>query len=173
METIRPCRDSDFETIHAIINSAADRYRGVIPQDRWHDPYMPKDQLKREIDAGVIFWGLEEEGRLTGIMGIQGVRDVVLIRHAYVLPGEQGKGIGGALLKRLRELDGRPMLIGTWADASWAIGFYQRHGFTLVAREQAARLLGAYWSIPERQIETSVVLSDTPIGELPMQGERS
>jgi GNAT superfamily N-acetyltransferase len=163
MSMIRPCRGNDFDPTLAIINIAAQRYRGVIPDDRWHDPYMSSAQLRSEIDSGVSFWGVDEDGGLTGIMGVQKVRDVVLIRHAYVLPSEQGKGVGGALLRHLRGIEKRPMLIGTWADASWAIGFYQKHGFSLVRREHTPTLLRAYWSIPERQVETSVVLSDSPI----------
>jgi N-acetylglutamate synthase-like GNAT family acetyltransferase len=160
MRNIRRCAASDFPVILAIINAAAQRYRGVIPDDRWHEPYMPEDQLRSEIRSGVEFWAVEEQERVTGIMGIQPVKDVVLIRHAYVLPGEQGKGVGSALLRHLRTLTDTPILIGTWADASWAIGFYQRHGFTLVPRAEVPELLRTYWNIPERQVETSVVLAD-------------
>ena len=163
---IRRCRNDEFDAILAIINAAAERYRGVIPEDRWHDPYMSAGALRAEIDAGVEFWGIDGGGSLVGVMGIQPVRDVVLIRHAYVAPGEQGKGIGGALLNHLRASDNRPILIGTWADATWAVRFYQQHGFELVPREQVPTLLRAYWSIPERQVETSVVLADTPIDGL-------
>lgn len=166
MTVIRRCRESEFDTILSIINSAARRYRGVIPDDRWHDPYMSADAFDAEISAGVEFWGMDEAGTLTGVMGIQHVQDVLLIRHAYVLPDQQGKGIGGALLGHLRGREDRPILIGTWADAAWAIGFYQRHGFTLVPRNKVPILLRAYWSIPERQVETSVVLSDSAIERL-------
>jgi GNAT superfamily N-acetyltransferase len=166
MPPIRRCRDEDFNAILEIINAAAQRYRGQIPDDRWHDPYMTAASLQAEIEAGVDFWVMADGGRLTGVMGIQPVRDVVLIRHAYVLPGEQGKGIGGALLEHLRSRETRPILIGTWADAIWAIRFYERHAFTLVSKEQTSALLHKYWSIPERQVETSVVLTDTPLAQL-------
>lgn len=166
MPAIRRCRDDEFDIILSIINSAAERYRGVIPEDRWHDPYMPAEVLRAEMAAGVTFWGMDEDGRLIGVMGIQPVRDVVLIRHAYVAPGEQGKGVGGALLSHLRSSGNRPILIGTWADASWAIGFYLQHGFRLVPRDKVPVLLRAYWSIPERQVETSVVLAEAPIDHL-------
>src|SRR5438445_2387999 len=129
MGTIRRCRDDDRPAILAIVNAAAEAYRGVIPADCWHEPYMPRDELDAEIAAGVAFWGCEEDGALTGVMGIQPVRDVDLIRHAYVLPGGQRRGVGGAILHHLRSLTDRPMLVGTWAAAEWAIRFYERHGF--------------------------------------------
>jgi GNAT superfamily N-acetyltransferase len=157
---IRPCRDDETEAIWAIINQAAQAYRGIIPVDRWHEPYMALDELRREVAAGVVFWGHELDGVLVGVMGIQPVREVILIRHAYVLPAFQGQGIGGALLAVLREGVDRPVLIGTWAAAAWAIAFYQKHGFRLVSPQEKERLLRLYWSIPERQIETSVVLAD-------------
>jgi len=159
--SIRPCRDDERQAILAIVNAAAEAYRGVIPADRWHDPYMPAAELDAEIAAGVAFSGLEEAGALVGVMGIQPVRDVTLIRHAYVDPARQRGGIGGALLEHLLALSATPMLVGTWADAEWAIRFYQRHGFELVPRERTAELLRAYWDIPERQIDTSVVLAQT------------
>jgi GNAT superfamily N-acetyltransferase len=159
MATVRPCRDDERAAILAIVNGAAEAYRGVIPADRWHDPYMPADELDSELAAGVVFWGYEENGELLGIMGIQRVRDVDLIRHAYVSPTRQRSGIGGALLERLAGSAGRRMLVGTWADAEWAIRFYERHGFKLLSREEGAELLRRYWTIPERQIETSVVLA--------------
>jgi GNAT superfamily N-acetyltransferase len=155
---IRKCDDRDFETIYEIVNEAAEVYKGIIPADRWQEPYMPRDELRHEIDADVQFWGYEEEGKLLGVMGIQDVLDVTLIRHAYVRTAEQKKGIGGKLLSHLRTLTSRPILLGTWADASWAIRFYEKHGFRLVTPEEKDRLLKKYWSIPERQIETSVVL---------------
>jgi len=156
---IRRCRDDERDTILTIVNAAADAYRGVIPDDRWHEPYMPASELDAEIAAGVAFWGYEDDGALVGVMGIQPVRDVELIRHAYVVPGGQRRGIGGALLTHLLAARRtRPVLVGTWAAATWAIAFYERHGFALVPREQATELLRAYWSIPERQTETSVVL---------------
>ena len=157
--TIRRCGDDDRQAIFAIVNRAAEVYRGVIPEDRWHDPYMPMEELDGEIAAGVEFWGYEDDGALLGIMGIQPVRDVNLIRHAYVMPDSQGRGIGGALLEHLLELATRPMLVGTWAAATWAIAFYERHGFEHVGPERTADLLREYWDIPERQIETSVVLA--------------
>ena len=164
MNSIRPRRADDRAAILAIVNAAAEAYRGVIPADRWHVPYMPSAQLDEEIAAGVTFWGYEQDGTLVGVMGFQAVRDVDLIRHAYVLPGNQQRGIGGALLKRLRQMSARQLLVGTWAAADWAIRFYQRHGFALVSAERKAALLKTYWTIPERQIETSVVLADPPLG---------
>jgi GNAT superfamily N-acetyltransferase len=157
--SIRRCRGDEREEILAIVNAAAEAYRGVIPPDRWHEPYMPREQLDGEIAAGVEFWGYEDYGHLLGIMGIQPVRDVNLIRHAYVVPESQGRGIGGALLEHMLGLATRPMLVGTWADATWAIRFYERYGFEYVGPERTAELLRAYWDIPERQIETSVVLA--------------
>jgi GNAT superfamily N-acetyltransferase len=146
-----------------IINSAAEAYRGVIPSDCWHEPYMSLSQLESEIAAGVAFSGYEADGELIGVMGIQRVRDVDLIRHAYVLPGNQGRGIGGSLLAHLRASTTRRILIGTWAAAEWAIRFYRRHGFDLVSTHDKAVLLKTYWAISERQIETSVVLSHPPL----------
>ena len=157
---IRTCNDADFETISTIINEAAEAYRGIIPPDRWHEPYMPPEELRREIESGVRFWGCEEEGELIGVMGIQDVQDVTLIRHAYVRTARRSKGIGGKLLADLREKSPRPILMGTWAAATWAIRFYEKHGFRLVTPEEKDRLLKKYWSIPERQVETSVVLAD-------------
>ena len=162
MSNIRPCRDEDRAAILAIVNAAAQVYRGVIPADRWHEPYMPADELDREIGTGVTFWGHEEDGVLTGVMGFQAVREVDLIRHAYVLPERQGRGVGAALLSHLRGLSPRPMLVGTWSAAEWAIRFYQRHGFELVSPARKAVLLKTYWTIPDRQIETSVVLANPP-----------
>ena len=169
MSTIRRCRADEQAEILQIINSAAAAYRGVIPADRWHEPYMSELELTREIANGVVFWGYEADTELIGIMGIQPVRDVDLIRHAYVLPGRQQRGVGGELLAHLRGESERPMLVGTWADATWAIRFYQRHGFELVARSAVPSLLRTYWSIPDRQIETSVVLANPPLGTSPDQ----
>jgi GNAT superfamily N-acetyltransferase len=157
--TIRPCRDDERDAIFAIVNAAAEAYRGVIPPDRWHEPYMPMEELDAEIAAGVEFWGYADDGELLGTMGIQPVRDVNLIRHAYVVPESQGRGIGGALLEHLLGVATRPMLVGTWAAAEWAIRFYERHGFEYVGTERTAELLREYWDIPERQIQTSVVLA--------------
>jgi GNAT superfamily N-acetyltransferase len=156
---IRRCRDDEREAILAIVNAAAEAYRGVIPADRWHEPYMPAAELDAEIAAGVEFWGYEDDGELIGVMGIQPVQDVDLIRHAYVQPAAQGRGIGGALLDHLMASATRRVLVGTWTAAEWAIGFYRRHGFVQVGPEEKTRLLRTYWTIPERQIDTSVVLS--------------
>ena len=144
----------------AIVNDAAQAYRGVIPADRWHDPYMPADVLAREIAAGVAFWAAEEDGRLLGVMGIQDKGDVALVRHAYVASNLQKKGVGTTLLRHVEGLTSKPILIGTWASASWAIDFYRRNGYTVVSDQDKDRLLQAYWSIPARQVETSVVLAD-------------
>jgi len=157
---IRCCTEHDFDTIYAIINDAAAAYKGVIPADRWHEPYMTEEQLRREIDSGVIFWGYEVKGVLASVMGIQDVQDVTLFRHAYVRTAMRNQGIGGKLLAFLYEQATRPVLIGTWAAADWAIRFYEKHGFRLVTPEEKDRLLGKYWSIPVRQTETSVVLAD-------------
>jgi N-acetylglutamate synthase-like GNAT family acetyltransferase len=158
---IRRCGDADLPAMLAIINDAAQAYRGIIPADRWHDPYMPESELREEIAAGVVFWGVEEGGRLVGVMGLQEVRDVTLIRHAYVATARRGGGIGTRLLEHLVAQTDRPILVGTWADATWAIRFYVKHGFTLVSPEEKDRLLPRYWKIPERQIATSVVLADS------------
>lgn len=163
MTTLRTCRNDELATILAIINAAAQAYRGVIPPDRWHEPYMSLAELQREIEAGVHFLGLETNGELIGVMGMQPMLDVDLIRHAYVRPDRQRCGVGAALITHLRQLSTRRMLVGTWAAASWAIAFYQRHGFELVSREQKVALLTTYWTIPERQIETSVVLANPPL----------
>ena len=155
---IRPCRADETEAIAEIVNAAAEAYRGVIPADRWHDPYMPLDEVEGEIAAGVEFWGAEDGGELLGVMGIQDVRDVTLIRHAYVKPATQGRGIGGALLEDLVPRATKPLLVGTWAAAEWAIRFYEKHGFERVGEQRKNELLRTYWTIPDRQVETSVVL---------------
>jgi GNAT superfamily N-acetyltransferase len=157
---IRRCRDGDFETIYSIINSAAEAYKGVIPDDRWKEPYMTQEELREEMEAGITFWGYHVDDELVGVMGIQPIQDVTLIRHAYVRPDMQKKGIGGKLLTALRRQTIGPLLVGTWADAGWAIRFYEKHGFQLVSPEEKDRLLRNYWSIPKRQVETSVVLAD-------------
>jgi GNAT superfamily N-acetyltransferase len=157
---IRRCDESDFEAIWGIINDGAQAYRGIIPADRWADPYMSREKLRHEMDDGVVFWGCEESGALAGVMGLQEVGDVTLVRHAYVRTGSQKQGIGARLLTHLRTLASGPVLIGTWADAVWAIRFYKKYGFQLVDLEEKNRLLKKYWTIPERQIETSVVLAD-------------
>ena len=155
---IRPCTSADIPVMDAIINEAAEKYRGVIPADCWHQPYMSRRELESEIAAGVRFSGWEDAGALVGIMGVQNVKDATLIRHAYVRAAQQGRGIGGKLLTELSNTVTGPLLIGTWADASWAIRFYQGHGFTLMPTEEKNRLLGLYWTIPDRQRDTSVVL---------------
>jgi GNAT superfamily N-acetyltransferase len=162
-DRVRRCRDDERSAILEIVNAAAEAYRGVIPADRWHEPYMPADELDREIAGGVTFWGYESGGALAGVMGIQRVRDVQLIRHAYVRPERQGRGMGGALLEHLARASDRRMLVGTWAAAEWAIRFYRRHGFTPVPPERSAALLRTYWTIPDRQVETSVVLARPPL----------
>ena len=158
---IRKGEATDFEQILAIVNDAAQAYRGVIPDDRWHDPYMPADELSKEIADGVLFWVAEDEQHLVGVMGIQDKGDVALVRHAYIATAVQRSGVGTSLLRHVKGLVDKPLLIGTWADASWAIAFYQRNGFTTVPNSEKDRLLRAYWSIPLRQIETSVVLVDS------------
>jgi GNAT superfamily N-acetyltransferase len=163
---IRRCDDLDFDLIWSIINDGAQAYKGIIPADRWTEPYMSRDKLRHEIDEGVVFWGYLETGTLVGVMGIQQVEDVTLIRHAYVRTSSQKSGIGARLLSHLREMASGAVLIGTWADAAWAIRFYERHGFQLVGPEEKNRLLKKYWTIPERQIETSVVLADQKWREL-------
>jgi N-acetylglutamate synthase-like GNAT family acetyltransferase len=150
----------DVPVIFEIINDAAGAYRGVIPSDCWAEPYMSEEELRREIDDGVKFWGVEEAGRLVGVMGIQHVRDVSLLRHAYVLTVSRQQGIGGKLLGALRVQTSRPLLVGTWAAATWAVRFYEKHGFRLVTPDEKDRLLRAYWHISDRQVQTSVVLAD-------------
>jgi N-acetylglutamate synthase-like GNAT family acetyltransferase len=157
---IRRSVEADLPAILAIIDDGAQAYRGVIPADRWHEPYMPRDELLDEIAAGVVFWVAEERGRLLGVMGMQDKGDVALVRHAYVATVMQRKGVGQALLRHVQGLTDKPILIGTWAAASWAIDFYRRNGFALVSEREKEVLLRKYWSIPARQIETSVVLAD-------------
>ncbi|MGB3647798.1 MAG: GNAT family N-acetyltransferase [Desulfobulbales bacterium] len=149
-----------------IINAAAIVYKETIPSDRWKEPYMAEDELRQEIETGVVFWCLEETGAIHGIMGIQDVKDVTLIRHAYIHPRCQRQGLGSKLLKHLAKQTKRPLLIGTWADAKWAITFYEKHGFTLVTEVEKDFLLRKYWNIPVRQVETSVVLSNIPVKQL-------
>jgi GNAT superfamily N-acetyltransferase len=157
---VREALPADLPRILEIVNAAAEAYRGVIPADRWHEPYMPAEELDGEIAAGVRFW-VAEQGTILGVMGIQDRGDVTLVRHAYIAPEAQRSGVGTLLLNRLRQLGAKPVLIGTWADAKWAIGFYRKNGFTLVDSEEKERLLRKYWSIPPRQVETSVVLADS------------
>ena len=160
MLLIRKSVEGDFAAMLAIVNDAAQAYRGVIPVDRWREPYMPADELAKEIADGVVFWVAEEEGRLLGVMGIQDKGDVALVRHAYVARTTQRKGVGTRLLRHVEGLAGKPILIGTWAEASWAVEFYRRNGFVVVPKTHKDLLLRKYWSIPQRQIETSVVLAD-------------
>jgi len=162
---IRPCRAEDNARILEIVNAAAEAYRGEIPDDCWHEPYMSSRELENEIAAGVKFWGYEMDDGLIGVMGIQRVRDVELIRHAYVAPGNQGSGVGSALLAHLQGMTAGRILVGTWSDAKWAIGFYERHGFELVSPADKDALLKKYWTISDRQIETSVVLAKTPLSK--------
>ncbi len=157
---VRDCTGDDFDSIVAIINDAAQAYRGVIPADRWKDPYMPADEVSREIADGIMFSGVERGGGLVGIMGAQPVGDVMLIRHAYVRTAYQSRGIGGELLTHLLARTDRPVLIGTWAASRPAIRFYEKHGFEVIEGTEKDRLLRRYWSIPQRQVETSVVLAD-------------
>lgn len=156
---IRRCADPEFDEILAIINDAAAAYEGVIPDDQWHVPYMPAEELRAEIAAAVEFWGYEQDGALVGVMGIQLVEDVTLIRHAYVRTTEQHRGIGGALLAHLLARASTPLLVGTWAAAAWAVRFYEHRGFEIVTPAEKNRLLRRYWTVPESQIETSVVLA--------------
>jgi GNAT superfamily N-acetyltransferase len=161
VQQIRPCGEADFDNLLAIVNDAAVAYRGKIPEDCWSEPYMPAEELAAEIKTGVNFSGFEEDGQLLGVMGLQEVEDVVLIRHAYTRTSHQGRGIGSQLLGSLLARAAVPVLVGTWADATWAIRFYQRHGFRLVVpTKEKDALLGRYWSIPPRQVETSVVLAN-------------
>lgn len=172
---IRRCDPSDLGVIGEIINEAAQAYRGVIPADRWKDPYLTDDELEREVAGDVVFWGWYEEESLVGVMGLQKVEEVTLIRHAYVRPQRQREGIGRGLLLELCRRAGGPVLVGTWRAATWAIRFYERHGFRLVGEDQKDRLLRRYWSIPERQIEASVVLGDRTwfLSEREKGGERT
>ena len=160
MVQIRRSVEADLPAILAIVNDAAQVYRGVIPADRWHEPYMPQAELEKEISGGVVFWVAEEDGRVLGVMGVQDKGDVALVRHAYVASTIQKKGVGTTLLRHVEGLTDKPVLIGTWAAASWAIDFYRRNGFMVVSVSDKDRLLRKHWSIPERQIETSVVLAD-------------
>jgi GNAT superfamily N-acetyltransferase len=159
-ESIRSVRADEHQTVLTVINEAAECYHGVIADDCWHDPYFPADYLESEIAAGVQFFGYEADGELLGVMGVQDVDDVTLIRHAYVLPRAQRTGIGERLLGFLRTMTQKPVLIGTWTDAVWAIAFYEKHGFVGLDAEESTRLLNRYWDIPARQIETSLVLAE-------------
>jgi GNAT superfamily N-acetyltransferase len=160
---IRSLLPSDFDAILKVINDAAQAYKGVIPDDRWKEPYMSAEELRGEIEAGVRFFGWVEGGHLLGVTGIQALQDTTLTRHAYVLPGYQRQGIGTKLLEYLIGLvETQEILVGTWADVTWAIRFYEKRGFKLVSTREKDRLLRTYWNIPERQVETSVVLRTIP-----------
>jgi GNAT superfamily N-acetyltransferase len=163
---IRQCIKREFEQIYTIINDGALAYKGVIPEDCWTEPYMSREKLQHEIDAGVVFWGSEDNGKLCGVMGLQSGGDVTLVRHAYVLTANHWRGIGASLLSRLRELTIAPMLVGTWADAAWAIKFYEKNGFELVGPALKDRLLQQYWTVSQRQAAVSVVLADADWREL-------
>jgi GNAT superfamily N-acetyltransferase len=157
---IRQLRHAETALILDVINEAAGAYQGVIPSDCWHEPYMPESELLQELAAGVIFWGYEDGGRLLGVMGRQDLEGVTLIRHAYVRTDEQCRGLGARLLAHLCQGVSQPMLVGTWAAAWWAIRFYEKHGFRLVTQEEKDQLLRRFWTITDRQVETSVVLAD-------------
>jgi N-acetylglutamate synthase-like GNAT family acetyltransferase len=157
---LRKSAPADLPGMLAIINDAAQAYRGVIPADRWHDPYMPAAELEQEVANGIVFWLAEDDARLQGLMGVQDKGEVALVRHAYVAPSVQRKGVGSRLLRYVTALADKPILIGTWAAATWAIDFYRRHGFELVSPRDKDLLLEKYWSIPPRQVQTSVVLAD-------------
>jgi GNAT superfamily N-acetyltransferase len=156
---IRKCTAADLPALFEIINDAAQAYKGIIPQDRWHEPYMPMAELKSEIAAGVRFWGCETDGELAGVMGVQDKGEVELIRHAYVRTAQRNQGTGTKLLRHIEQTAGKPILLGTWIDAIWAISFYEKNGYRRLPRQETERLLRKYWSIPERQIATSIVLA--------------
>lgn len=157
---IRAAEASDVADMLAVINDGALAYRGVIPEDRWHDPYMSEAELRAEIDAGIEFSCCIDGGQVVGVMGIQDMGPVVLIRHAYVRTALRRQGLGAELLEALTQSVGKPILIGTWKGASWAIAFYEKHGFKLLPEVLARKLLETYWDIPARQVDTSVVLAD-------------
>ena len=161
---IRECNAEDFNEIFKIINDAAIAYKAVIPPDRWHEPYMTKEELRAQIEDGVRFSCYVDQGEIIGVMGIQDKSDVQLIRHAYVRTTQRNQGVGTLLLNELMKNSSKPILIGTWKAAYWAIGFYQKHGFRLVDEAEKNRLLKKYWRIPKRQIETSVVLVEKRFG---------
>lgn len=156
---ITKCNENDFTEIYEIINDASVAYKGIIPVDRWHEPYMPKEELEKQIGEAVEFWKFMEDEKTLGVMGIQFKEGATLIRHAYVRTTERQKGIGGKLLNHLISMSETPVLIGTWADAKWAIDFYLKHDFRLLEEQERNRLLLKYWSVPVRQVETSVVLA--------------
>ena len=157
---IRKCTNDDLGALYRIINDAAQAYKGIIPDDRWHEPYMPMHELQQQHRESVDFWGYESDGELIGIMGIQDRGEITLIRHAYVATKLRSQGIGTTLLRHLEQMTSKPILIGTWADAGWAIRFYEKNGYRLLSRADAERLLRKYWNIPDRQVSTSVVLAN-------------
>jgi GNAT superfamily N-acetyltransferase len=157
---IRQCEPDELDDIHAVINDAASAYRGVIAADCWHEPYMPREELAGECASGVVFSGFYDGVHLKGVMGLQLVADVALIRHAYTRTEGQRRGIGTALLSHARRQTDRPMLIGTWKAATWAVRFYEREGFRRVSAGTKDRLLRRYWTVSDRQIDESVVLAD-------------
>lgn len=158
---IRRCEESDFDQIWTTINDGAEAYRGIIPSDRWHEPYMTRQELQQEIENGVCFFAYEQDGGLQAVMGAQDIKDVTLIRHAYVRQTKRRAGLGGRLLEHLKASTTKPLLVGTWEAATWAIHFYEKHGFQVVSSESKNTLLRTYWSVPERQMETSIVLRAT------------
>src|SRR5712664_916518 len=157
---IRKCSEADLSALYEIVNDAARAYKGIIPADRLHEPYMPMEELKSEIAAGVRFWGCESDGELLGVMGMQDKGEVDLIRHAYVKTAKRKQGIGSELLRHIEKSARKPILLGTWRDATWAVAFYEKNGYRRLSRQDTERLLRKFWSIPERQIETSVVLAN-------------
>jgi len=160
---IRPCNfedTDDFEAICDIINHSAEIYRDIIPAEKWTVPYFSRLELQQEIDRGVVFWGYEEIGSLTAVMGTQDVLDATLIRYLYVQRGRRGKGIGSELIAFLRQTTDRPLLANAFTQAAKAIHFYERHGFLPVDPEQKDRLLKAYWPASDHRIETYAVLAD-------------
>ncbi len=156
---LRKCEQADLQRMFEIINESAQAYKGIIPEDRWHEPYMPMKELAAEVEDGVRFWGYESESGLAGVMGIQDKGEVTLIRHAYVLKKDRNRGIGTALLRHLETIARTPILVGTWKAAQWAVAFYEKNGYSPVPEEEKNRLLRKFWNIPERQVETSVVLA--------------
>jgi N-acetylglutamate synthase-like GNAT family acetyltransferase len=157
---IREAELTDILEICAVINDGASAYRGVIPEDRWHEPYMRADEVASEIEAGIQFSCYTEDGEILGVMGVQDKGHVVLIRHAYIRTAARRRGIGAELLSTLIHTTDKPILIGTWRAAEWAIDFYQKHGFEVLPDYKAQELLHKYWKVPTRQMETSVVLAD-------------
>ena len=157
----RKCSESDFEVIHEIVNDAAKAYKGVIPADCWHEPYMSHADLTQEIQDGVVFWGVVDDCDLVGVMGIQDKGDVALIRHAYIRTDRRNQGVGSRLLKFLESTTDKAILVGTWAAATWAIAFYEKNGYRLLSEQEKNQLLCKYWNISRRQVETSVVLANS------------